>query len=345
MEGGTGITSDDSTMFEVRRSSHGLGWRATRPIPRGTCLLREKPLLVLTRQEEEEHGFGAALVAKFNQLSDRDKTTYMALYVRDNSITPRTDRNSFHELLSSSPEGEYMDLVMRNHSRHLILMRIFSTNCVRMGPRAEHGCGIFPTFSRINHSCTPNASFHYDQGSGMASIHCHQDLRQGEEITASYIQPCQTSEKRKKCLTFDCQCTVYAGPGREESDSRRKRLARIRRTLHINCKEALNDSDEEISDVDPEWRAAKSLGSAEAVALAEEYVAILEQENLVGPSLTDGYEQLSVCHIMNGDKKEAEEYSLKAFKNAQACNGEAGATRLLWLSREIHRRFGSTDKA
>jgi hypothetical protein len=79
------------------------------------------------------------------------------------------------------------------------------------------------------------------------------------------------------------------------------------------------------------------------VALAKEYVSLLQQENLVGPSLTDGYEHLSLCHIRNGNKEEAEVYSIKAFENALACNGEAGATRLLWLAREILKCLGSTD--
>ncbi|KAF2074293.1 hypothetical protein CYY_004387 [Polysphondylium violaceum] len=72
-----------------------------------------------------------------------------------------------------------------------------------------YGMGIFPTASYLNHSCLPNA-FWYNDASGMLVFKAKRDIKQGEEITTSYLDSTDILYFRQKGLLesyfFYCQC-------------------------------------------------------------------------------------------------------------------------------------------
>ncbi len=67
-------------------------------------------------------------------------------------------------------------------------MGIWRTNnfCLgRSGPRADNG--IFLELSRFNHSCMPNAEFHWNSVLKKQEVRAIKDIRQDEEVTLCYM--------------------------------------------------------------------------------------------------------------------------------------------------------------
>ncbi|KAK8151217.1 hypothetical protein BKA80DRAFT_184592, partial [Phyllosticta citrichinensis] len=68
--------------------------------------------------------------------------------------------------------------------------------------------------SRLNHSCTPNIQFTWNENvlGGAITMHALRDILPGEEITASYVDLLRSTAERKEKLHnaygFDCACAV-----------------------------------------------------------------------------------------------------------------------------------------
>ena len=68
--------------------------------------------------------------------------------------------------------------------------------------------GLYPSASVLNHSCSPNCILTYRGDT--VTIRTIRDVREGEELTHSYIDLCQTTEERREILQaeygFKCDC-------------------------------------------------------------------------------------------------------------------------------------------
>ncbi|KAH9023962.1 hypothetical protein EDB85DRAFT_2150804 [Lactarius pseudohatsudake] len=77
---------------------------------------------------------------------------------------------------------------------------------------------VFETFSRINHSCCPNAMFRWDKETFSGEIRAMRPISEGEEVTISYFQeilePGAVTHGRQKFLlegyNFKCTCSICA---------------------------------------------------------------------------------------------------------------------------------------
>eukprot|EP00483_Globobulimina_turgida_P004093 UN04101 len=73
------------------------------------------------------------------------------------------------------------------------------------------GKSLYLIHSTMNHSCKPNArvGVSKEEGTGIGVL-ATDHIRQGQEITVSYINPIDDIEKRRKVLKsqylFDCEC-------------------------------------------------------------------------------------------------------------------------------------------
>lgn len=112
-------------------------------------------------------------------------------------------------------------------------LRIFYTNAATLyepdatwsnlrPAKEEVGDGLFLTFSRINHSCEPNAVWDTGRNGGVMEVRAKSTIEPGEEITISYIgQIDKPVEERRKVLRrwgFECQCKK-CGPLKGDEDS------------------------------------------------------------------------------------------------------------------------------
>ncbi|GMF42127.1 unnamed protein product [Phytophthora lilii] len=81
--------------------------------------------------------------------------------------------------------------------------------------------GLFPICGLINHSCQPNCTWS-NAGQGIMEVRALRDIKEGEEITLSYIDIDKERGERRKELRetkhFDCQCERCSVPMNESVD-------------------------------------------------------------------------------------------------------------------------------
>ncbi|KAI8625013.1 hypothetical protein F5Y19DRAFT_490036 [Xylariaceae sp. FL1651] len=73
------FTYEKPTLVELSSGSKGVGLFTTHAISRGSLLFAEYPLLIVTKEEEEDELWDWYLMDKFTKLSHEDKTKYLAL--------------------------------------------------------------------------------------------------------------------------------------------------------------------------------------------------------------------------------------------------------------------------
>ncbi|KAK5136509.1 hypothetical protein LTR08_002853 [Meristemomyces frigidus] len=98
----------------------------------------------------------------------------------------------------------------------------------------------------LNHSCTPNAEASWDPNTRRMTVKSTKPIGDAEEITISYIDPCQERSRRQTCLGFLCACAECTLTGHEKtaSDSRRRLLESLLKQLR-DFKTAVFGSSEE----------------------------------------------------------------------------------------------------
>ncbi|EHL01305.1 putative SET domain-containing protein 5 [Glarea lozoyensis 74030] len=153
------------------------------------------------------------------------------------------------------------------------LTSIIRSNGYPLG--ADAGCGgVFENISRINHGCLPNAVQNWNGllgEEGEETVYAIKDIKEGEEITTSYLSGGTSKERRavlKQSFGFDCTCKLCDS---DEADLKAsdERLSRIQE-LHIDI------GDSETVRHDPE----KALG------YCKELLEILEVEGIKDDRVT-----------------------------------------------------------
>ncbi|KAK5728681.1 hypothetical protein LTR15_001820 [Elasticomyces elasticus] len=205
--------------FEIRAvGNRGVGVFATRTIPAGTLIVKEKPIITFSKNsfkitgEEVELGYA--------DLSASSKSRFDAL----RTIIDMPNRS--HDKVFSTPE---IDLT---NPRVLNRLRVNSNACSDDG-----GCGVYDTTCRFNHACKPNAT---RLGTGRKSMECWSisKIQAGQEITVCYhdaVFSLTATERQQEMplwgYRWKCECDLCTGPADElrVSDMRRKLI----RHLHI----------------------------------------------------------------------------------------------------------------
>ncbi|KAM7205101.1 hypothetical protein V8F33_001342 [Rhypophila sp. PSN 637] len=202
---------------------------------------------------QEFPGKGMGLVAK--------KDIKRGDLIMANTVSLMIDYRVFEEL----PEDEWMELqasavdylpgphksVIMNLSTHdggdlthiQKVNKITTTNAFDIDPRAddaEQDNGffvVFPEIARMNHDCRANADYYFDHNTLTQYIHAIRPIKEGEEITLSYINPRMKHEARKRKLEriwgFSCVCHLCTRkPARiAASDSRIQQIKEIAEDL------------------------------------------------------------------------------------------------------------------
>ncbi|KAH7104832.1 hypothetical protein BKA62DRAFT_613781 [Auriculariales sp. MPI-PUGE-AT-0066] len=186
------------------------------------------------------------------------------------------------------------------------LSGILNTNMVRIsGSPATDDCpygGIFPSLSRMNHSCQPNSSYNYDSHTMTIELRASRSIRKGEEVTISYncelMQP--TVARRGRLFDtyrFTCECGACTAAS---SDARR---AQILATPHTTRREFFT------------WLASRHL-AVQQPQFADDYLidrakvgyALYAREKLVEPVLVESLthaETIMGCYLARGMGREA----------------------------------------
>lgn len=213
----------------------GRGVFLTAPVPVGTVLLRDTPILSLPPESVAEEETLHVALARHAVTSPhhRDVATRIACAlhpIRLADLDPDAQRHAWARLgddvdsivatmkLPKAPrEGEEVgedDISVderetdeeRERAREAVLLMI-----LRMQFNA-FSSGVYLRQAMINHCCTPNcAKFRRVDGSGRvwSEIVTVRDLPSGEEVTISYLDPIEQSwAAREKTFTAQHLCSV-----------------------------------------------------------------------------------------------------------------------------------------
>eukprot|EP01062_Namystynia_karyoxenos_P003676 TRINITY_DN11310_c0_g1_i1.p1 TRINITY_DN11310_c0_g1~~TRINITY_DN11310_c0_g1_i1.p1 ORF type:complete len:717 (+),score=171.33 TRINITY_DN11310_c0_g1_i1:116-2266(+) len=225
---------------EQQVSGKGLGLVATRDLPPGVLLLEEAPLLRLSDAQLLGSLDAAALSAQERQALQayRDagtsggddpsesqprrawRTALPAGTLRDAAEAELTQRVS-----AALPPGEQRALFESLCDAWAApgggtLAGIYETNCLHLAGEGdeEQGVrifGVFPTVSRINHSCDPNVHGAWLSEAGRWRVRTIRDVPRGAELCTSYLPLEHTRAERQRRLQpmgFSCCCPVCALP-------------------------------------------------------------------------------------------------------------------------------------
>ncbi|KAJ7113161.1 hypothetical protein C8R44DRAFT_631204 [Mycena epipterygia] len=182
---------------------------AAQNIPAGGLILVERPVLVAP------YVIGLPAVP--------ESALYAALLRR---LSPETAAR-FMALENCKPEAECdaLEGIVRTNALAITLP-------VPAGPHPELAThrAVFLNASRCNHSCGPNARWHWDPQSFSLSLEALRPIAAGQEITVAYITPLDPRSARRAQLkaqyAFSCRCAHCALPHsqRSKSDAARAEL-------------------------------------------------------------------------------------------------------------------------
>ncbi|PNS21469.1 N-lysine methyltransferase SMYD2-B [Sphaceloma murrayae] len=252
-----------SDLLVVRSTPHaGLGLFALAPIPAGTRLISERPLVSLPDMADlpDLHAQVSALPPSRSQLF-----WSLAAYRRRHE---EVDWIPAMRASYSGPSSSFDALCDAVLSAWLI----YETNrfTVRSPSGARDRMGIFPLAARLNHSCRPNVFHRHNHLIDRLTIHALRDIEQGEELCTSYIDIVHPTKERRRILRhwgFKCMCHLCRS-AEAGSELRRKRLEDMTRRMR---KEETRRAMMEWT----EWDYAKALG------VLEDMVRLMDEEDMV----------------------------------------------------------------
>jgi len=170
----------------------GLGVFATHTLDIGAIILREPPIIRISRPDYLK-GSGYPI----KEVTQVVRHEYSKL-----------PAEAQFEVLSLTYHAKPGEIAGLNNDP---LGVIFRTNAYNTGT----GFGLFPKIARINHSCRPNAAYYWHEALGKRIIYATHSIAEGEEITVSYIPLTLPQSERQNRLNrygFKCTCPVCSLP-------------------------------------------------------------------------------------------------------------------------------------
>ncbi|KAF2835421.1 SET domain-containing protein [Patellaria atrata CBS 101060] len=309
----------ENAPYTIRTSpGRGLGIFTTRPIPAGTRLIAEPPLLSVPHGRYRV----ADLEARYAALTPSQQALYASLGSSHTQRAkhwgvgvykhiPRWDLERVREIQAIRCAGVKS------------VGSIFVTNCMGMGADGE-GAGVFPTAARCNHSCVPNACFAWNERLGAETVHAVRDLEMGEEVLVSYCYVLHARDLRRWELRgygFECECEVCEGDSWDVGSKVARSLARRARVseldewvgkrvkmfgLGFEGPEEVPGKNGEVGSVDGSDEGLLTLAPSREVLsqiflMAIEMVSLLRDEGLVCPLLAGGYMTIALLCVALGD--------------------------------------------
>ncbi|KAK8214803.1 hypothetical protein M8818_002386 [Zalaria obscura] len=273
------------------------------------------------------------IIGAFKQLSKRKKTAYLNLTAPCKAPTAAPAKEDYEAYIRRVWESNAIDP--------------FTPEADWTNSRAPLGSdarAIYPVSARLNHSCTPNCVRSFDTSDPpKARLHVVRNIAAGEELTIAYahvhsvtctdqsttlcggfnnpewgVDVCTGWSVRRQAirdLGFECDCKAC-----NRSD-KLFRLYNARRERIAELFERLNDRS-----ITPSMANIDAL-IEDHLSCANELVAWLEEEGLVGVELARAYAHARAYETMHSPSKRyrATEVQWKYLDIIQACYGKDSA--------------------
>ncbi|KAK3937293.1 hypothetical protein QBC46DRAFT_267878 [Diplogelasinospora grovesii] len=191
-----------------------------------------------------------------------------------------------------------------------------------MGAVELYGCGVFPLYSRINHSCVPNVHNAYNPGIQRLTVYSIRDIGAGEQITTSYISSAYRTREQRREETenwgFVCSCLACTD------------------TLIEPLRKRMFQLDQRLAAYDSPLRGLMSLDTSplarmlapdmpasvdEALKDADQLVELLKKQGLEGMELCKTYRECSKYSLELGSIPKALDYARKELDIERYCIG------------------------
>ena len=251
-----------SDLMEVRQTpAAGLGLFSTAPLARGTCLISEAPLLVLS-----DMGNPADLYSLVTELPEDRASAFweLAAYKR------RREEVQWIPSIRAAYSGP--SAAFDAHcSRVMHAWHIYETNrfTVRSASGARDKLGLFPRSARVNHSCHPNVFHRHNHRLNRLTIYALEDIQPDTELATSYIDIVHATPERRRILShwgFKCGC-VQCKKRDPVSEQRRAKLEGLFARVHREA-------------ADREGRELDHRGYSRASGELETVLRLMEEEGL-----------------------------------------------------------------
>jgi len=145
--------------------------------------------------------------------------------------------------LSKTGKQKYLDMKERTKCSENRIVSLFESNCVRAKLSIEDGewRGIYPKFSKINHSCDPNCVLNIASSGRALKLVASRDIVKGEEVTVNFLDPYRKNFlssllfERRKVLKSNwgiiCTCSIckLSGPQLVKNEEFKKNLSNLDR--------------------------------------------------------------------------------------------------------------------
>ncbi|KAF4420383.1 SET domain-containing 5 [Fusarium acutatum] len=251
----------EKCLYMMKETVDGHGLFAKELIKAGTRIIHEKPILTVSQAETKTKAEYTCVVDQVADLSDSEKQRLMDLYHNNKKL------REFSFLQGQPCPGTDLDAG--------IVLAKFYTNAASITSGGLE-CGLFTIFCRMNHSCTPNTCWVYDEPTGFMEVYAVRDIDKDEEITNSYIEVAISHQARMQELSnwgFRCQCTACEGPDAAKHNERRRRIAQIKGILDIYQDTGKSGDAPKFAEI-PKT-------DLEALRLGEESLTLLSDEGLI----------------------------------------------------------------
>ncbi|KAJ0119782.1 tpr domain protein [Diaporthe amygdali] len=272
----------------------GDGLFAVKDMPAGTRVLSDKPLIIVPTapmQATLAQDFDAFITAA----RDLDPNLNLPVQLLSDQVRSTTHPQTMEvvqnwflsrfSLQETSPSGDFI----RKCAEAFTTYRKMATRLPQ-----QYGKGVFFTYCKINHSCSPNAFSYYDHTRNLMRVHLVRDVKAGDQIFISYIDSeVLTRAERHARLNlkghnFVCNCTLCTN---QEVEAIVQRIS----VLYHSLSNFLVDEGVQAGQINPAFNTPDDI--MEAMATAEELVALFRHP-LVDLQGIDLKWTLNVCSCM-----------------------------------------------
>lgn len=317
-----------SSLIELRFiPGKGHGYFATQNIVRGTKIIEEPPLLLVKPaiRSDQWQEFVEQL-EKLEQRSSHDFDVFNGLYSdpgRTSVIDPDCDWacryvatiDHLKERLETrdaidpnavKEEAEELSAKTRT------AIAIFDTNCLQLNEDA--GTGVFPSYSRLNHSCEPNVAWYYNRQSKRLAVRTVRHINASEELLTTYLSAPARLPRDQRCRLFKqgwgfyCTCNACAGPKAANHDDRRKRIFELDQKLGLYGVRGVPQGDR--------------VNAEQALQMSEEILTFMREDGVKDSQLIKAYRDCSRFSVENGDSVKAVNYAEKELEVESFSIGE-----------------------